>query len=305
VVAILRVVLLVTLAVIAGSIAFNAAAYAGAARHRRRHPPDCPLDDEEPGPWPPRALAWLRAFGVECAVTSFLALTVPLALRRQRIRRLADGDSRRPVVLLHGYAQHTANFLWLVRRLRRDGWLHLYTVRHSAIGGDIERSARRLGDAIDRIRRESGARDVDVIAHSMGGLVARAYLGVRGAESGIGRLITLGTPHQGTLALRWLGLDPMVAQMRPGSPVLRRLAAADAVPTLAECVAIYSADDALVVPASAAYYPGAFNVELRGLGHNSMLFSPRVYELVRENLAAAHEPARDGPGGRQAGAPGR
>jgi hypothetical protein len=40
------------------------------------------------------------------------------------------------------------------------------------------------------------------------------------------------------------------------------------------------------VPPSAAYWPGAFNIEVRGLGHMSLLFSRRVYELVRENLDA-------------------
>lgn len=290
--AIVRVVLLGVLGVMVGSTVFNAAAYAGAALHWRRHPPDCPFDEDETGPWPGRALAWLRAFALECAVTSLLTLTVPLAFRRQRVRSLDGGDARRPVVLLHGYAQHTANFFWLMRRLRRDGWLHVYSVRHTAVGGDIERSAPRLAEAIEHIRRESGGRVVDVVAHSMGGLVARACLRARGPASGIGRLITLGTPHQGTLALGWLGCDRMVAQMRPGSPLLGRLAVDDPVPSIADCISIYSADDALVVPASAAYYPGAFNIEVRGLGHMSMLFSSRVYELVRENLAAA-EPGRE------------
>jgi len=229
--AILRVGLLGVLGVIVGSIAFNAAAYAGAALHRRRHPPDCPLDDEQLGPWAGRALAWLRAFIVECAVTSLLTLTVPLAFRRQRVRSLDGGDARRPVILVHGYAQHTANFLWLMRRLRRDGWLHLYSVRHTAIGGDIERSAPRLGEAIDRIRRESGAPVVDVVAHSMGGLVARACLRARGRSSGIGRLITLGTPHQGTIladlaVLDWNG--PASGSIRD---MLRRVA--DGIPSLA------------------------------------------------------------------------
>ena len=289
-----RVVLLGVVGVIAGSIAFNALQYARAALHRRRHPPDCPFDDDEPGPWAARVLAWLRAFVFECGVTALLTLTLPLAFRRQRVRTLDGRDARRPVVLLHGYAQHTASFLWLMRRLRRDGWLDLYSVRHTAIRGDIEESAPRLGDEIDRIRRESGAPLVDVIAHSMGGFVARACVRARGAGSGIGRLITLGTPHQGTLALGWLGRDRMVAQMRPDSPLLGRLAAEDPVPSTVECISIYSTDDALVVPASAAYYPGAFNIELRGLGHMSLLFSSRVYELVRENLAAAPEPRRTG-----------
>ncbi len=297
--AIVNIALLVVLGVLAGSAAFNAAAYADAALHRRRHPPDCPLEDDESAPWPARALAWLRAFATECGVTALLVLTIPLALRRQRVRPLTPGDPRRPVVLLHGYAQHTADFLWLARHLRRDGWLHVYTVRHTPIGGDIERSAQRLGEALDRIRHTCGARELDVVAHSMGGLVARAWIGARGPASGIARLVTLGTPHQGTLTLRWLALDPMVGQMRPGSPLLRRLAAADAVPTMVDCISIYSADDALVVPASASYYPGAFNVEVRGLGHMSLLFSRRIYELVRENLAAARDTERAAPAGRR------
>jgi len=282
-----RVGLLLVLGVVAASALFNLCAYAGAARYRRRHPPACAADEEERGPWPARA----RAFALECAATALLPLATPLALRRRRVRPLDSGDPRPPVVLLHGYAQHTANFTWLARRLRRDGWRHLYLVAHTPVGGDIERSAHRLGEALDRLRRATGASRVDIVAHSMGGLVARACIRARGQASGVGRLITLGTPHQGTEIFPRFRLDPMVAQMRPGSPLLARLAADDPVPRLADCISIYSADDAVVVPASRAYYPGAFNIEVRGLGHLSLLFSQRVYALVRENLSAERAPA--------------
>ena len=124
----------------------------------------------------------------------------------------------------------------------------------------------------------------------MGGLVARASL--RAGAAGIHRIITLGTPHQGTRAFPWLGADPMLRQMRPGSPCLQRLAAFDAAPHGAELISIYSLDDALVVPPANGYCPGAFNIEVRGPGHMSLLFSRRVYELVRENLAAEAERAR-------------
>ncbi|HLY36593.1 MAG TPA: alpha/beta fold hydrolase, partial [Candidatus Binatia bacterium] len=162
-------------ALVVGCVLFNVIAYVGAARHRRRHPEPCPEDTDDL-PWPAR----FTGFVVECAVTTALACTVPLALRRMRVRALDDRHGRRPVVFLHGYAQHTANFLWLMRRLRRDGWTHLYSVRHAAARGDIERSARRFGEALDRIRRETGGDSVDVVAHSMGGLVARTYVRQRG-----------------------------------------------------------------------------------------------------------------------------
>ena len=291
-----RVGLLLVLGAVAASALFNLCAYAGAARHRRRHPPACAADDEERGSWPARA----REFALEWAATALLVLATPLALRRRRVRPLDAGDPRPPVVLLHGYAQHPANFTWLARRLRRDGWRHLYLVAHTPVGGDIERSAHRLGEALDRLRRATGASRVDIVAHSMGGLVARACIRARGDASGVGRLITLGTPHQGTELFPRFRFDPMVAQMRPGSPLLARLAADDPVPRLVDCISIYSADDAVVVPASRAYYPGAFNIEVHGLGHLSLLFSRRVYALVRENLAAERAPA---PAAAAGGAP--
>lgn len=285
--AVTSVVLLVLLLVVAGSVLFNLLAYTDAARARRRGPRRVPDDDLPPAV--ARALAAGRAFTAECGVTCALVLAAPVGLRRGRPRPWDPAD-RRPILLLHGYAQHPANFLWLRRRLRRDGWRHVYTLAYAPMFGDVERSAARLGTAIDRIREASGAPEVDVIAHSMGGLVARAYVRARGERCGIVRLVTLGTPHQGTEIFRRLAHDPLLVQMRPGSPLLRRLAADDPVPALVECIAIYSTDDAIVVPAENGYYAGAFNIEVSGIGHMSLLLSRRVYELLRENLEAPLAP---------------
>jgi hypothetical protein len=278
------------LAVAAGSVVLNALAYGGAAWAGRRGAPPCSFDEDERTPWPARALAWLRVFLMECAATVCAALPAPPA--RRPPRPLLRAAPPRPVVLVPGSAQHGRGLRWLRRRLRRDGWRQVYTVPARAPRGDVERRAARLGEAIERIRREASAREVDIVAHGIGGLVARAWVRARGSACGVGQLITLGTPHQGTTAWCWLGLAPG-GTPRPGSAVLRRLAADDPVPGLIDCTSIYSIDDALVVPATAAYYPGAFNVEVRRLGHMSLLLSRRVYELVRENLAAS-EPVRQG-----------
>ena len=285
-----RVAVIVLLIAVAACIVFNLLAYAGAARDRRRQPRRVP-DEDEPSAVV-RAGAAVAAFFTECGATIALMLSTPLAFERRPRRRDAAAPDRRPVLFLHGYAQHPANFLSLTRRLRRDGWSNVYTCRHAPMFGDIERSAARLGEAIDRIRDATGAPAVDVIAHSMGGLVARAYVRERGAACGIARLVTLGTPHQGTHIFRRLTHDPMLVQMRPDSPLLQRLAADDPVPTLVECVAIYSTGDAVVVPPHNGYYKGAFNIEVAGTGHMSLLFSRRVYDLVRENLEAPLETTR-------------
>ena len=288
-----RIVAIALLIGVVACVLFNVLAYVGAARDRRRQPRRVP-DEDEPSP-AARTGAALVAFAAECGATVALLLATPFRVGRGSRRHRGAADDRRPILLLHGYAQHPANFLWLARRLRRDGWSHVYTLRHAPMFGDIERSAARLGATIDRIRAATGAATVDVVAHSMGGLVARAYVRSRGAACGIARLVTLGTPHQGTHIFRRLAHDPMLVQMRPDSPLLQRLASDDPVPALVECVAIYSTGDAVVIPPHNGYYKGAFNIEVAGTGHMSMLFSRRIYGLVRENLeaplAAARAPA--------------
>jgi hypothetical protein len=273
------------LLVIGASLVLNAVAYAGWAWAWRHRDTTCDLlDDEPPPPWPARALAWFRTFALECAAGVRAALSLPLELGRETIR-----GSGRPVVIVTGRVQHRGHVGGLARRLRRDG--HSVMVA-SAPGHDVESRAAALADTVRRLREASGGEAVDIVACGSGGLVARACVRAHGHGCGIGRLITLGTPHQGTRALPWLGRLGPFRELRPASPLLDRLGAHDPVPTTADCIAIYSVEDALVLPSDAGYYAGAFNIELRGLGHLSLASSRRVYELVRENLGVgAPEPA--------------
>jgi len=79
---------------------------------------------------------------------------------------------------------------------------------------DIAACGARLAQEI----AASGSGSVALLAHSLGGLVARAAL-ARHAELPVTRVITLGTPHEGTLAV--------VQALRGTYPTVRRLAALD------------------------------------------------------------------------------
>ncbi|HYZ09976.1 MAG TPA: hypothetical protein VE709_15610 [Pseudonocardiaceae bacterium] len=76
-------------------------------------------------------------------------------------------------------------------------------------------AAERLATEMTRrlAARPKDRRQVVVLAHSMGGLVARHWLGPGGGAAHCRALITLGTPHRGApKALDWLlngvRLDP-------------------------------------------------------------------------------------------------
>jgi hypothetical protein len=224
----------------------------------------------------------LLAFLVECGA---FTVTFACALCRRNPPVPRASASRRPVILLHGYAMSAGSFLWMARRLRQDGWTWVWAISCTPAFGDIRRNARMLAAAVEQARHLASADRVDIVAHSMGGLVARAYIKAGGAPS-VHRLITLGTPHRGTVNGTLGGLvDPMVRQMRIGSPLLEELARDDPVPHTVNVVSIYSRFDAIVIPPENAHYPGALNVELDGVGHTGLLLSRRVYELIRKSLA--------------------
>ncbi len=86
-----------------------------------------------------------------------------------------------------------------------------------------------LAEALRQLRRYTGAKKVDVVAHSAGGLAARTYL--QGALVGVGyrgevdRLITIATPHLGTAIASKVGdlLGTRATSLKPGAPLLEQL----------------------------------------------------------------------------------
>src|SRR5262249_53807061 len=186
----------------------------GAVRDRRRHAVPCPFEDADERPSPASTLMRVVLEGVW--IFAQLA-TVPLALLPRPARRMEAGD-RPPVLFVHGWAGTPAAFLLLRRRLARDGWLHLHHVWLPPVFASPERRAARVARAIARVRPRTGARVVDVLAHSLGGIVVRLVLEPN-AAAGIGRVITLGTPHQGTRAVVGT-FDPTLRLLLPRSSFL-------------------------------------------------------------------------------------
>ncbi len=70
-----------------------------------------------------------------------------------------------------------------------------------------EVSAVLLREKIKQIQKETQISKVDIVAHSMGGLVARAYAEEKDYANNIDQMIFLGTPHQGApkAFLMWEG----------------------------------------------------------------------------------------------------
>lgn len=64
---------------------------------------------------------------------------------------------------------------------------------------DISYTQDLLDQKISQIKTQTGAQKVDIVAHSMGGLVARNYISDSTRAQNVRKLFTLGTPHLGAV----------------------------------------------------------------------------------------------------------
>lgn len=201
--------------------------------------------------------------------------------------------ARTPVLLVHGLVDNRSVFSVMQRSLRRRGFAHVCTWNYSPLLTDIARGAADLGEHVERICEQTGHDRVHVVGHSLGGLIARHLVQRQGGDRRIASLVTLGTPHSGSV-LAHVVPTPLIRQLRPGSPVLQELAE-PAPACRTRITAIYSDLDQMVLPTSSGRcdHPdlGARNVLVRGVGHMSL---PRHRHVVDE-VAATLAGRRDAP----------
>lgn len=211
-----------------------------------------------------------------------LGLTV-LGPRYAPIRALPD-DGHRPILFLHGLGGHRGNFLPMRAWLGLKGHRRGYAIGLTA-GSDLMTLGRELSAAIEEILTVNGLSDggqVDIVAHSMGGVVARLALLEVGTMQRVHTLITLGTPHAGTQLAR-LGGTGRCRDLRPGSPVMEALAVQVPWRGPTRLVCLWSEADPIMMPAGTAVVEGGDGVLVEGV-HTDYLLRKEVWQVVLGRL---------------------
>ncbi|MGW1841045.1 esterase/lipase family protein [Streptomyces sp. NPDC001966] len=208
------------------------------------------------------------------------------------------GDEHPPVVLLHGFIDNRSVFVLLRRCLARHGWRHLESLNYSPLTCDIRTAAELLGRHVEEICARTGHHEVDIVGHSLGGLIARYYVQRLGGDQRVRTLITLGTPHGGTAVAPLASAHPIVRQMRTGSAPIEELRR-PAPGCRTRFVSFWSELDRVIVPAEAARidHPDldARNVRVTGIGHLALPVHPAVAAAVRQTLES-REPTAEANG---------
>lgn len=250
-----------------------------------------------------------------------------------------SAEHPRPVILVHGtWAGAQATWTELPKALHQQGYC-VFALDYGATspgprqnvlklagGSSIQSSAKALGAFVERVRRTTGATQVDLVGHSQGALVARQYMKFEGgADTASPRrnivrtLVTLaGTNHGtsfginqsiGALAQRFgipvvkvaaTIVGPSYVEQMYGSPFLHRLnAGGDTLPGV-NYLAIGTKNDKMVTPPERTFLrpgPGAKveNIWLQdgcpsaSVDHMGVANDPRSIWLVADALGSRYE----------------
>ncbi len=187
---------------------------------------------------------------------------------------------KRTVVLLHGLWMPGMAMHWLAHRLQDAGYdTEVFSYMSVADGPD--RAVQALIDCI-------GDREVDLVAHSLGGLIAMQALR-QAPELKVGRLVCIGSPLSGSGAASGLLRLPMAAVLLGQSATLLRegfpdwagatevgVVAGNAPHGLGALFAGFTDEHDGTVAVSETHLPGVKDHVVVGASHSGLLFSAQA-----------------------------
>jgi triacylglycerol esterase/lipase EstA (alpha/beta hydrolase family) len=209
-----------------------------------------------------------------------------------------------PVIVVAGFTTGplvVPGYWPLIQRLEGDGY-HVDLLSYPDYGtGDIRTQAGRLAALVADVKSRTGAAKVDLVAHSMGGLVSREYIKNLGGTTHVDSLIMLGTPNYGTSIANiatFLTFGTCIGitaceQMARGSSFLDALNSGDDTPGAVRYTAISTKAEQVVLPYTSVFLANDGNIANitvqnqcwnRWPDHLGLIVSGTVYDGVRDAL---------------------
>jgi len=240
----------------------------------------------------PDILRWHALWGEFVATLQIYGFQLPWAFNPPQVLPALTGSTgltgltgltaaRTPVLLVHGFVCNHRIWDKLSLALRRSG--------HPTLALDMEPLFTSIDDyvpiieqAVIDLQRQTGAAKVVLIGHSMGGLAIRSWMRSKGCRR-VAKVITLGTPHQGTL-ISSLAPTTNAAQMVWHSAWLQALQASETCETRALMHIAISLHDNIVYPQREQVLAGAELTVFEGLGHLRLCLDDHVIDWVLQQL---------------------
>jgi triacylglycerol esterase/lipase EstA (alpha/beta hydrolase family) len=227
------------------------------------------------------ALWWRSIWGEYVACCRVYMMQQPWGNQPKLTLPPAGVSLKTPVVLVHGYLCNHRVWDAMAEQLRQAGHPVL-AVDLEPLFVSIDRYAPIIEETVSELCRQTGADQVALVGHSMGGLAIRAWMRSCGTER-IAHIITLGTPHQGT-RIDPHPKTPNGQQMAWHSDWLKALELSETPETRRLMHLALTPQDSIVYPQCEQRLEGAPVMIFEGLGHLELSQNREVGDWVLSQL---------------------
>ncbi len=212
-------------------------------------------------------------------------LSYSLFSSRKQIVAPLEPDGHPPLIFVHGLGGSRGDFLLMSSYFWLKGRSRHYRI-HFKKGLSMQQMAKALAMFIRKVKEVNSEKKVDIVAHSLGGVVSRIALSDHRLSNSVRTMVTLGSPHQGTHAARLLS-STTLRDLRPDSALITSLRRKKW-PKKTRGITLWSRNDLMIVPHESAKLPGTTSIEMTPFTHYSYLIDPKCWKVVHEALALPH-----------------
>ncbi|GAB2782144.1 esterase/lipase family protein [Amycolatopsis magusensis] len=193
-----------------------------------------------------------RFFGMLAAVLAALFVFSPMPA--------ASAGTSTPVIFVHGYTGSASNWVTARSVFQSAGWSSskLFAYEYNSYGNNVQ-NAQGLATYVNQVKSQTGASQVSIVNHSMGGLVSQYYLKVLGGNPNVTHLASIAGANHGTTFAGACLIYVTCQQMYPGSSFIGQITSGDETPGSTKYATWYSACDGIILPYTSTRLSGATN----------------------------------------------
>jgi triacylglycerol lipase len=192
------------------------------------------------------------------------------------------GITHNPILFVHGWSESSTIWNTMISRFQADGWTsaELNNWSYNTSQSNVT-TAGQIQTKVNQILSNTGATQVDIVTHSMGGLSSRYYVKNLGGDLKVNDWVSLGGPNHGTDTANFC-ISAACTEMRIGSSFLTALNSGDETPGAVAYGTWWSPCDSIINPDSSVALSGATNTKTACLSHSDLYNDATVYGQVRD-----------------------